>query len=320
MRLLPDNEMKTLFFFFFYIFYSAIVFGQNKLPSKYKTQHVIVIVIDGPRYSETWGDESRRYIPRMVEMSKRGVVCTNFYNDGHTYTSSGHAAISSGFKQALENKKGIELPQKPSFLQYYLKKTQANASKAWIITSKEKLWILANCHDSTWKDQYTPSYSCGKADGGIGQRHDSLTFQKIMTVLKQDKPNLMLINFREPDHSGHKNDWKNYLKGIQDTDSLTWEIWKYIQKDSYYKDKTTLFVTNDHGRHLDGIKDGFVNHGDDCEGCRHINLYAFGPDFKENTIVNQRYVQVDISATIAELLGFTMPHGQGKVMESLFYE
>ena len=139
-----------------------------------------------------------------------------------------------------------------------------------------------------------------------------------MSVLKKDKPNLMLINFREPDHSGHKNDWKNYLKGIKDTDSLTWEIWKYVQKDSYYKDKTTLFVTNDHGRHLDGIKDGFVNHGDDCEGCRHINFYAFGPDFNQNVILNDQYVLVDIPATIAELMGFAMPQGQGKVMKSLF--
>ena len=310
--------MITRIFFYFYFFYSAVLFGQNKLPNKYKTQRVIVIVVDGPRYSETWGDESHRYIPHFAEMAKNGVVCTQFYNDGYTYTSSGHAAVSTGFRQALENKKGTELPQKPSFFQYYLKKTQVEPSKAWIITSKDKLWILANCQDSLWKDKFSPSFSCGKGGFGSGQRHDSLTFQKIMSVLKKDKPNLMLINFREPDHSGHKNDWKNYLKGIKDTDSLTWEIWKYVQKDSYYKDKTTLFVTNDHGRHLDGIKDGFVNHGDDCEGCRHINFYAFGPDFNQNVILNDQYVLVDIPATIAELMGFAMPQGQGKVMKSLF--
>ena len=40
---------------------------------------------------------------------------------------------------------------------------------------------------------------------------------------------------------------------------------------AFYKDKTTLIVSNDHGRHIDS-KGGFQNHGDDCAGCRHIEF------------------------------------------------
>src|SRR4051812_45305515 len=66
----------------------------NSRKPKYKTKYVIVIVVDGPRYSETWGDSLHKFIPYMAnEIGKSGVIFSNFYNDGYTYTSSGHAAI-----------------------------------------------------------------------------------------------------------------------------------------------------------------------------------------------------------------------------------
>ncbi|MBX9850967.1 MAG: LTA synthase family protein [Cytophagaceae bacterium] len=285
----------------------------------YKTENIMVLVVDGPRYSETWGDSTHRYIPHMAnDLAKSGIICSNFYNDGFTYTSSGHAALCTGYKQQLENTKGSQLPDYPSYFQYYLKKTNKPASDAWIITSKDKLAMLANCNDAEWKDKYNPSINCGNNGQGSGYRNDLKTFQEIKNVLSADHPHMLLVNFKEPDGAGHANDWNKYLKGIVETDSLVWEIWKYIQTDIYYKDKTTLFVTNDHGRHLDGWKDGFVSHGDDCEGCRHINLFAYGPDFKSGIILDKTYAQVDLTATIAELAGLKMPYGQGKVIKELF--
>jgi arylsulfatase A-like enzyme len=84
-----------------------------------------------------------------------------------------------------------------------------------------------------------------------------------------------------------------------------------------YRNKTTLFITNDHGRHLDGVKNGFVNHGDNCEGCRRIYLVAIGPDFKANTVVKHPYELIDISKTIAHMLNFSIPTSEGKVIKEL---
>lgn len=288
-------------------------------PKKYQTERVIILVIDGPRYSETWGDKTHRYIPHMAkEMAPSGVVFTNFYNDGYTYTTSGHAALCTGVRQELENSKGTDLPKQPSIFQHYLKASGEPASKAWLITSKDKLFILGNTADPAWNNQYMPSSFCGKNGALSGYTEDTVTFHRIINVLKKDQPNLLLVNFKEPDGAGHANDWPRYLKGIVETDSLVWEVWKFIQTDPYYKDKTALFITNDHGRHPDGWKDGFVSHGDDCDGCKHINLFAFGPDFKKNRIVDSYYSQVDLPATAAELLGFKMPYSTGKVIKKLF--
>ncbi len=294
----------------------------NALPKRtYKTEKVIVLVIDGPRYSETWGDKTHQYIPHIANhLAPSGVTCTQFYNDGYTYTTSGHAALCTGVRQELENTKGTDLPLRASMFQHYLSQTGLPASKAWVITSKDKLFILGNCADPIWKNKFNPSTDCGNNGALSGYRNDTTTHAHLMNVLKTQQPNLVLVNFKEPDGAGHANNWPGYIKGIVETDSLVWEVWKFIQSDPYYKDKTSLFITNDHGRHYDGWKDGFVSHGDDCDGCRHINLFAFGPDFKQGVVLDNYCSQVDVPATVAELMGFSMPYNTGKVIRKLFKE
>jgi arylsulfatase A-like enzyme len=254
-------------------------------------------------------------------LAKEGVIYSNFYNYGSTYTNPGHTAITTGNYQKLNNS-GKELPQNPSVFQHWLKSTGNDSSKAFIITSKDKLEVLANCKDSVWTGTFMPSTNCGVGGAGLGSgyRKDSLTFENVKSVLANEKPNLLLINFKEPDGAGHRKNWSAYLDGIRNADEYVFQLWNIIQSNSAYADKTTLFVTNDHGRHLDGHKDSFVSHGDSCSGCQHINLFAIGPDFKKGLVIDINREQIDISATTAKLLGFDFPTGKGKVMDELFMD
>jgi len=286
----------------------------------FKTENIVIVVIDGPRYSETWGESSNQYIAHQAnDLMPQGTLFTSFYNNGPTYTTAGHTAITTGFYQEINNG-GNELPQNPSLFQYYLKETGKDSTAAWVIASKDKLEILRNCNDSQWKNQFMPSANCGINGGGIGSgyRHDSITFNETKNILSNYHPNLVLINFREPDFSGHQNNWNNYLQGIIDTDNYTYQIWSFLQNDPFYANKTSLFVTNDHGRHLDTVSVGFASHGDTCEGCRHISLLALGPDFKTNTVISENREQIDIPATIAYMLQFKMYGTQGKIIYELF--
>lgn len=284
----------------------------------YKTKNVIILVIDGPRYSETWGDSTHQYTPRLAnDLAKKGVVYSDFYNDGPTYTNAGHTAITTGYYQEINNN-GKEIPKYSSIFQHWLKKYNKPNTAAWVITSKDKLEVLADAQDSLWSGQFNPSTNCGENGNGSGYRQDSVTFKTTIEVLSEQKPQLVLINLREPDSSGHSGNWEDYLKGIRDTDEYLFQLWQFLENDPYYKGTTTLFVTNDHGRHLDTVRDGFKNHGCDCDGCRHINLFAIGPDFKSDVIENTKRGQIDIPATVAELLDFELPNGKGQVMIELF--
>ena len=67
---------------------------------EYKTENVIILVMDGPRYSETWGDPSHELIPRMAnDLAAHGNIYTQFYNHGTTATVPGHTAITTGVWQ-----------------------------------------------------------------------------------------------------------------------------------------------------------------------------------------------------------------------------
>ena len=107
---------------------------------------------------------------------------------------------------------------------------------------------------------------------------------------------------------------------MKETDAYIYKIFQFILANEHYKDKTTIFVTNDHGRHLDGHKDGFVSHGDNCEGCRKINCFAYGPDFKKGVVTDLPRHQIDIPVTIGELLGFKIENSDGEVMKELFID
>ena len=108
----------------------------------YKTEHVFVLVMDGPRYSETWGDPSHTNIPRMdTIMSSLGIINTAFYNNGETNTTAGHTALSTGHYQSINNSGG-EYPIFPSIFQLYRKVKGCNSSLVWLVTSKDKLEVF----------------------------------------------------------------------------------------------------------------------------------------------------------------------------------
>jgi len=279
--------------------------------TSYKTENVIIVVIDGPRYQETWGDPEKRHIPYLSgELAATGINHTRFYNRGATYTNSGHTAITTGFYQWMAND-GSELPRYPSILQSLLASTGAPPSKAQIITGKQKLDVLADCTSSSWRGKFNPLTD-------TEDREDSQTLAQAFHRLKTDQPKLALIQFRGPDYFGHAGEWDNYLKSIEETDRYVYQIWRFLQGQEYYRNKTTLLVTNDHGRHHDSIRDGFISHGDLCEGCMHINLFAAGPDFKQNYLADKPGQLVDIAPTVAELLGIELPNATGEIMWDLF--
>lgn len=284
----------------------------------YKTEYVVVLIIDGPRYSETFGDSTYEFIPNLANiLAPQGVLVRNFRNEGSTYTNAGHTAITTGVYQKINNA-GLELPRNPSMFQYYLKEKNLDSTKAWVIASKGKLSILTDTKDKKWHDQYEPADYCGVNGKSIGYADDAKTLIAAKGILTQFHPNLTLINLLEVDVKGHANLWKEYLQAIKNTDQMALDLWSFIQADETYKNKTTLFITNDHGRHLDCRKNGFQSHGDNCEGCRTMYLIALGPDFKTNTVLYDQYEQIDISSTIAELLNFNFPVSRGEIMTDLF--
>ena len=284
-----------------------------------QTEYVFVLVIDGPRWSETFGDSKYKNVPNQAnKLVPKGVFFENFINDGPTHTISAHTAICTGHYEKMNNS-GYDIPSNPSVFQYFLKERQLDKRKAWILASKGKLQVISETSDKEWQRSYQPSIYAGKNGSGEGYPNDKNMWPIFKDIIHDNHPHLTLINLLDADAWAHQNNWDRYIQGIQQADEFALDLWKMIQRDPFYRNKTTLFITNDHGRHLKGVKDGFVSHGDKCEGCQHIQLIALGPDFKEGTKVSQTYNLLDLTATIAAMLDITMPT-EGKVIQELFHK
>ena len=307
---------------------ACLVRGGDSLPAQNLTRNAIILVLDGERYTETWGDPEHKYIQRLAEeLAPQGVILTQFRNNFLTLTNPGHAALCTGHYQELPNdvqqglwsnplQKNSLLPAQPSIFQVFRKETGAPASATWVITSKDKLQILANCRAPEWRGQYMPSTFCGVGGQGYGSGYadDSATMENTLKILGRDHPRLAIINLKDPDACGHANDWNGYLKAIRTCDDFAAQLWRFIQKDEVYANKTALFITSDHGRHTAS----FINHGCNCEGCRHICCCALGPDFKKGAVSDTPAEQIDVAPTIATLLHFPLPTAQGRVLTELF--
>jgi hypothetical protein len=264
-------------------------------------QTVVIVVIDGARYSETFGADSL-YMPHLwTHLRPLGTIWINFRNDGITKTDPGHAAIVTGTWQNIDNK-GMNRPSQPTMFEYFRKANGESETATALAVGKQKLNILSYSTHIAYGDHYA---ACTSID-----TDDISTTKSFKVLLKRNHPRLALVNLPSTDVGGHSGDWIQYVTALHRADSLVNDIWETLQTDSFYRGNTTLFITNDHGRH-DSIHGGFQNHGDDCEGCRHIMLLVIGRGFAAKSVVVNPRTQCDILPTAGELLSFPTPYSIG---------
>jgi hypothetical protein len=83
---------------------------------------------------------------------------------------------------------------------------------------------------------------------GDSTRIDFLTFEFAKEYLKQYQPRVLYLAFDETDEMAHAGYYKFYLDRAHQEDAFIQELWEYVQSNPFYKDKTTLIITCDHGR------------------------------------------------------------------------
>lgn len=276
-------------------------------------QNVILVIIDGARYSETLGDPSAIHIPRMKQLANEGAVVSNFLNDSITITKYAIPAIWCGSwstpKDTTINGNATQYTTVPSVWEYYRKTFAADSLDAQ---------YLLKSLTSPWLPSYYPSYGPAYWPAYILQGwSDTQVWQNARAKLQSYHPRLTVLYLADVDGAGHSGDWLKYTKAIFTADSIVGTLWDFIQTDTIYKNCTDIIVTNDHGRHSDGISTGFVSHGDGCNGCRHIMFLGLGPGFKNSYSSIPSWKIPDIVPTIGSLLNFPTPIAAGFPMIEL---
>jgi hypothetical protein len=80
--------------------------------NKFKTEYVIILVIDGVRHTETFGDSTFQNVPNLKhKLAPQGVLNTNFRaNTKKTTTNAGHTAMTTGRYQRIRNNGPLHFP------------------------------------------------------------------------------------------------------------------------------------------------------------------------------------------------------------------
>ncbi|MFT3909067.1 MAG: hypothetical protein QM737_06535 [Ferruginibacter sp.] len=150
-------------------------------------------------------------------------------------------------------------------------------------------------------------------------RSDLLTFTMAMEYIHTKHPKIVHIGFGETDEYAHHGQYDKYLAQANQFDKFLADIWTMIQSDDFYKNKTTLFITTDHGR---GRRPGkWSVHGPFVGGSDETWMIQLGPniqplgEIKERSeIQNEQFAQ-----TIASYLGkiFVAEHPVAEAVYSL---
>jgi bisphosphoglycerate-independent phosphoglycerate mutase (AlkP superfamily) len=129
--------------------------------------------------------------------------------------------------------------------------------------------------------------------------------------LKTKKPKVLYIAYGETDEWAHAGQYRSYLDAAHRVDAWLKQIWSFVQNDPQYKNKTTLFITVDHGRG-DIKKEEWISHNNKIEDAHEIWFAVMGPDTpirgELNPMANGSEMQLyqqQFAQTIAHLLGYT---------------
>ena len=135
---------------------------------------------------------------------------------------------------------------------------------------------------------------------------DVFTHHAAFEYLKSKKPRVLYIAYGETDEWAHAGQYRSYLDAGHRVDAWLKEIWKFVQSDPQYKNKTTLLITTDHGRG-DIEKEKWTSHNNKIQDAHEIWLAAIGPDAPARGELKSemQLYQQQIAQTIAKLLGYT---------------
>ena len=142
--------------------------------------------------------------------------------------------------------------------------------------------------------------------------NDVLTFRMALAYLKKHQPRVMWLALVNSDDWAHADRYDRYLEYLHLADTLLAELWQTLQSLDAYRDRTTLIITTDHGRGVQGSD--WAEHEITIPGSDDIWLAVIGPDTPdegEATDTGTLY-QGQVAATILELLGLDpADFGQG---------
>ena len=150
-------------------------------------------------------------------------------------------------------------------------------------------------------------------------RWDAFTFHLAMEYLQKETPRVIYISFDATDDYAHQGKYDRYLTAANVQDAFMEKLWKFLQSHPFYKNKTTLMISTDHGR---GEGDKWTSHGSSVVDADRVWLSVMGPDtpaggeMRDHPTVYSNQFAASISAFLG--IEYSSIHPVGEIIVSIF--
>lgn len=282
-------------------------------------EHVFLFCIDGIRSSEGFdAPDGGHLAPLLEELAPWGSLLTRVENRALTTTLPAHQVYVTGNygdydTMPPDGDREYLTPRTPTLFESYRMQTGADDDSCWVVSNTPHLF---DTHRSL-APGYGEPYEAQRRVSLDGTASDPWVWEQIDEVMAEHTVSLMLVNLHETDRKAHSEEWGAYTGAMGFAAEDLVAFWDRLQADPDYAERTALLVVTDHGRHLDGVAEGWIEHGDECQGCRKTFLLAVGPGIREDWISDGAVSLVDVAPTVAHLMGIDLPHARGRVLTGL---
>ncbi len=298
---------------------------------------VVVLVTDGARIDETFGDgmstvtdePTTSFLPRMrAELLPLGTLVRTAFNTGVTITAEGHASIVTGARIPLGNLPsddgaGAFRPDIPTLFELIRQQDGASGAAVTVGGNTVHLQGLTHSLHPAWGSRVAAQYTfvSDEEDSTQPAGDDLSVIEAVKHRIMANKSRLIVANLHQMDRSGHYHAQATaYAEKVKEVDGPIAELWHWIQSDPRYRETTTLIIVADHGRHRWGTDDDHRHHGDVCAGCRQIPMLFLGPRVRQGHTSHMPATLEDVGTTIGALLDLHHPHAEGRVLTEILDE
>lgn len=295
--------------------------------------HVIVLVMDGARMTESFGDGvsntdgtgAESFMPFIrSRLWPEGTLIKPGIAPGITLTGPGHCDLMVGTNTPYgnygvdsdTNDGGLYRPEYPTLIEAARQQLGADANQAMFGGNTSLMagitWSLYPGLGSEFGGNYKLIESPDLP--GQPEAEDIPVLEAFQDHLLEHEAKLIFWNLKNIDRTGHYGPAPAYPAAARTIDEPIADFWDWLQEQPQYADDTVLVLVSDHGRHDFGTEEDWRNHGDACRGCREIPMFLMGPSVRKGVVLDEPATLHDLSATIAALAGVDMPFSTGRVL------
>ncbi len=315
------------------------LFMEKRAPTR-KAQNLILLTLDGLRWQEVFGgadsvlisdpdfsgdtadlrrlfwdktpdDRRRRLMPFFWEkLAPTGLVAGNRWLDSRCEVSNRHRVSYPGYAEMLcgqvdnriNSNRKVSNPHPNVF--EFLNHEPGFAGRVAVFASWD-VFPSIYCEKRSGLPISTAASDDEKPlpEPWPGVRDDRSTFRLALSFLKRNHPRALAIHLDGTDDSAHDGRYDDYLKYARLADSLLQNLWEQLQKDPFYRGKTALVLTTDHGR---GEGNDWKRHNAAIAGSEQVWSAVFSPDLPGGGELRGPHpviFQKQIAPTLAALVG-----------------